>query len=162
MSLLQNEYLWITLSIATLFYFAWTPAKNALLGGLDARAERIRKDLDEAASLRAQAEKLLAEYTAKHQDAMKQADEIVARAKEEAARLAAKAEADLQASLKRREEMAMQRIAQAEAQATAEVRGAAVDLAMAATQKLLAQGLDRNRPDALIDTAVKALPTRLN
>jgi F-type H+-transporting ATPase subunit b len=58
--------------------------------------------------------------------------------------------------------MAMQRIAQAEAQATAEVRGAAVDLAMAATQKLLAQGLDRGRQDALIDQAVKALPSRLN
>ena len=162
MSLLQNEYLWIALAIATLFYFAWAPAKNALLGGLDARAERIRKDLDEAASLRAQAEKLLAEYTAKHQDAMKQADEIVARAKEEAARLAAKAEADLQASLKRREETAMQRIAQAEAQATAEVRAASVDLAIAATQKLLAQGLDRGRQDALIDAAVKAMPSRLN
>ena len=33
-------------------------AKGALLGGLDARATRIAKDLDEAASLRAQAEKL--------------------------------------------------------------------------------------------------------
>ncbi|MCA3246883.1 MAG: F0F1 ATP synthase subunit B [Azospirillum sp.] len=162
MSFLENPYTWTALAIVVLFYFAWTPAKNAILGGLDARAERIRKDLDEAAALRAQAEKLLAEYTAKHQDAMKQADEIVARAKDEAARLAAKAEADLQASLSRREEMAMQRIAQAEAQATAEVRGAAVDLAMAATQKLLAQGLDRGRQDALIDQAVKALPSRLN
>jgi F-type H+-transporting ATPase subunit b len=162
MSILANEYLWITLAIATLFYFAWGPAKAAILGGLDARAERIKKDLDEAASLRAQAEKLLAEYTSKHQEAMKQADRIVAQAKDEAARLAAKAEADLQASLKRREDMALQRIAQAEAQATAEVRAASVDLAMAATQKLLAQGLDRGRQDALIDAAVKDLPGRLN
>jgi F-type H+-transporting ATPase subunit b len=162
MSFLENPYTWTALAIVVLVYLAWTPAKTAVLSGLDARAERIKKDLDEAASLRAQAEKLLAEYTAKHQDAMKQADAIVANAKEEAARLAAKAEADLQASLKRREEMALQRIAQAEAQATAEVRAASVDLAMAATQKLLAQGLDRSRQDALIDTAVKALPSRLN
>jgi F-type H+-transporting ATPase subunit b len=162
MSILASEYLWVALAIGTLFYVAWKPAKAAILGGLDAHAERIRKDLDEAASLRAQAEKLLAEYTSKHQDAMKRADEIVARAKEEAARLAVKAESDLQASLKRREEMAVQRIAQAEAQATAEVRAASVDLAMAATQKLLAQGLDRTRQDGLIDGAIKGLASRLN
>lgn len=162
MSFLENPYTWTALAIVVLFYFAWTPAKTAILSGLDARAERIKKDLDEAAGLRAQAEKLLAEYTAKHQAAMKQADEIVAHAKEEAARLAAKAEADLQASLKRREEMALQRIAQAEAQATAEVRAASVDLAMAATQKLLAQGLDRARQDGLIDGAIKNLAGRLN
>ena len=162
MSFLENPYTWTALAIVVLVYFAWTPAKTAILSGLDARAERIKKDLDEAANLRAQAEKLLAEYTAKHQAAMKQADEIVAHAKEEAARLAAKAEADLQSSLKRREEMALQRIAQAEAQATAEVRAASVDLAMAATQKLLAQGVDRARQDQLIDGAIKALPSRLN
>lgn len=162
MAILHNEYFWITLAIAALFYFAWTPAKTALLAGLDARAERIRKDLDEAAKLRAEAEKLLGEYVAKHKEAMAQADAIVANAKEEAARLAAKAEADLQAALKRREEAAMQRIAQAEAQATAEVRSAAVDLAIAATGKLLAQGLDRGRQDALIDGAIKNIPGRLN
>jgi F-type H+-transporting ATPase subunit b len=119
MAILHNEYFWIAMAIAALFYFAWTPVKTGLLGMLDARADRIRKDLDEAAKLRGEAEKLLAEYVAKHKDAMAQADAIVANAKEEAARLATKAEIDLQASLKRREEAALQRIAQAEAQATA-------------------------------------------
>ena len=162
MAILQSEYLWITLAILTLFYLAWGPAKSVVIGGLDARAERIRKDLDEAANLRAQAEKLLAEYQAKHRDAMAQADSIVASAKEDAARLAAKAESDLAASLKRREEMALQRIAQAEAQATADVRTAAVDLAIAATAKLLEKHLDAGRQDALADKAIQALPSRLN
>jgi F-type H+-transporting ATPase subunit b len=162
MAILHSEYLWITLAILTLFYLAWGPAKSAILGGLDARAERIRKDLDEAAALRAQAEKLLAEYQAKHRDAMAQADSIIASAKEDAARLAAKAESDLAAALKRREEMALQRIAQAEAQATADVRTAAVDLAIAATAKLLEKHLDAGRQDALADKAIQALPNRLN
>jgi len=158
----HSEYLWITLAILTLFYIAWKPVKAAVLGGLDARAARIAKDLDDAAKLRAEAEKLLAEYQAKHRDAMAQADAIVAQAREEAARMAAKAEADLAASLKRREELAMERISQAEAQATAEVRSAAVDLAMAATAKLLEGRLDAGRQDALAEGAIKALPTRLN
>jgi len=162
MAILQSEYFWIALAILTVFYIAWGPAKAAVLGGLDARAERIRKDLDEAAALRAQAEKLLAEYQAKHRDAMAQADAIVASAKEDAARLAAKAESDLAAALKRREEMALQRIAQAEAQATADVRTAAVDLAIAATAKLLEKHLDSGRQDALAEKAIQALPARLN
>lgn len=162
MSILQNEYLWISLAILTLFYVAWGPVKGALLGGLDARAARIAKDLDEAAKLRAEAEKLLAEYQAKHRDAMAQAESIVTAAKDEAARLAAKAEGDLAAALKRREDLAMERIAQAETQATAEVRAAAVDLAIAATTKLLGTRLDAARQDTLIDGAIKAMPARLN
>ena len=162
MAILHSEYFWITLAILTLFYIAWGPVKSALLGGLDARAERIRKDLDEAASLRAQAEKLLAEYQAKHRDAMAQADAIVTAAKEEAARLAAKAEADLATSLKRRETLALELIAQAEAQATSDVRSAAVDLAIAETSKLLEKHLDAGRQDAIAGQAIQALPTRLN
>jgi F-type H+-transporting ATPase subunit b len=162
MSFLQNEYLWISLAILTLFWLAWGPVKGAVLGGLDARAARIAKDLDEAAKLRAEAEKLLAEYQAKHREAMAQAESIVTAAKEEAARLAAKAEGDLAAALKRREDLAMERIAQAEAQATSEVRAAAVDLAMAAATKLLGTRLDAARQDALIDGAIKAMPARLN
>jgi len=162
MAILHNEYLWISLAILTLFYIAWGPVKSAVLGGLDARAARIAKDLDEAARLRTEAEKLLAEYQAKHREAMAQADAIVTQAREEAARLAAKAETDLAASLKRREDLAMERIAQAEAQATAEVRTAAVDLAMAATARLLEGRLDSGRQDALVDAAIKAMPARLN
>jgi F-type H+-transporting ATPase subunit b len=162
MAFLHSEYTWITLAILTLFFVAWGPLSAALTSGLDARAARIKKDLDEAANLRAQAEKLLAEYQAKHKEAMAQADAIVAQAKEEAARLAAKAEADLAGALKRREDMALQRIAQAEAQATADVRTAAVDLAIAATAKLLEKNLDAGRLDALADKAIKALPARLN
>lgn len=162
MAILQNEYLWISLAILTLFWFAAGPVKSAVLGGLDARAARIAKDLEEAAALRKQAEALLAEYQAKHREAMAQAEAILTNAREEAARLAQKAEGDLAASLKRREDLAMERIAQAEAQATAEVRTAAVDLAMAATSRLLEGRLDAARQDALIDSAIKAMPARLN
>jgi len=162
MAILQNEYLWISLAILTLFWLAAGPVKAAVLGGLDARAARIAKDLEEAAALRRQAEALLAEYQAKHREAMAQAEAILTNAREEAARLAQKAEGDLAASLKRREDLAMERIAQAEAAATAEVRTAAVDLAMAATARLLEGRLDAARQDALIDGAIKAMPARLN
>jgi F-type H+-transporting ATPase subunit b len=86
----------------------------------------------------------------------------MAQARAEAERLSKQGAADLDAALKRREQMAMQRIAQAEQQAMAEVRAAAVDLAVAAAGKLLSEKLDAGKQDALIDGAIKDLQGRLN
>jgi F-type H+-transporting ATPase subunit b len=124
--------------------------------------EKIRSDLEKAAKLREEAQALFAEYQKKQRDALKDAEAIVAAAKAEAEALSKQAVADLEASLKRREQLALQRIAQAEVQATADVRAAAVDLAMAATRKILTDKLDAGRQDALVDAAIKELPSKLN
>jgi F0F1-type ATP synthase membrane subunit b/b' len=74
--------------------------------------------------------------------AMKEAEEMLTRAKAEAERVAAAAQAEAQAAAERRERMAMDRIAAAEAGAIAEVRQAAADIATAATRTLLAETID--------------------
>ncbi len=153
-SIWTNEYTWLTFALVGLVAVAWKPVSRAITGALDERSAQIRKDLDEAARLKAEAEKLLAEFKTKHAEAMKTADEIVAHAREEASRIAAESTAALEASLKRREQMAMQRIAQAESQALADVRGAAVDVAIAATQRLVEENLDPARADALVEAAI--------
>jgi F-type H+-transporting ATPase subunit b len=153
---------WILVAFVVFIVVAWKPGMAAVAKALDGRAERIRSDLDRASQLRKEAEALLAEYQKKQREALQEAQAIMAQAKAEAERLSAQAAADLEASLKRREQMAMQRIAQAEQQAVADVRGAAVDLAMAATSKLLAERLDAGRQDALIDGAIKELQGKLN
>jgi F-type H+-transporting ATPase subunit b len=58
--------------------------------------------------------------------------------------------------------LAIQRIAQAEQQAAADVRAAAVDVAIAATERLLRDKLDGAKGDALIDQAIKELPGKLH
>lgn len=131
-------------------------------GMLDSRAERIRQELDEAQRLREDAQSTLATYQRKQRDALKDAEEIVARAREEAERLRKQAEADLEASLKRREQQAMDRIAQAEATALAEVRNLTVDLAVAASRRLLTEGMDEARQQALVDQAIADLPKALH
>jgi F-type H+-transporting ATPase subunit b len=140
----------------------WKPGSRAVNQLLDDRAEKIRSDLDKAAKLREEAQALFAEYQKKQRDALKDAEAIIKAARDEAEQLSKQAAADLETSLKRREQLALQRIAQAEAQATADVREAAVDLAMAATRKVLADRLDAGRQDALIDAAIKELPGKLN
>ena len=60
------------------------------------------------------------------------------------------------------DDAAMAKIDQAEAQALAEVREAAVELAVAATRTMLVDNLDRARGDALIDTAIGELRRKLH
>jgi F-type H+-transporting ATPase subunit b len=63
--------------------------------------------------------------------------------------------------MKRREQQALDRIAQAEAQALADVRNLAADLAVAATQKILTENLDPAKAEALVSDAIAELPRRL-
>ncbi len=153
---------WILVAFVAVIVLTWKPASKALGTLLDDRAEKIRTDLDRAAKLREEAQALLADYQKKQREALQEASAIVAAAKAEAERLSAQAAADLEASLKRREQLALQRISQAEEQALADVRAAAVDLAVAATGRLLAEKIDAGRQDALIDSAIKELQGKLN
>lgn len=74
----------------------------------------------------------------------------------------AQAAEDLLASIARREAQALDRIAQAEAQAEDDVRAEAVNLAIAATRHLLAGKLDAKQADKLIDRSFKELAGKLH
>lgn len=141
---------------------AYAGAFRSMGAGLDARAERIRKELDEAARLRKEAEALLAEYKQKRTDAEKEAAGIVAQAKADADEYAAETRRKLSESLERRTKQAEQKIAQAEASAIKDVRNAATDLAVAAARNLLAEAAKGGKGADLISTSIEAVKTRLN
>src|SRR6056297_1595261 len=69
---------------------------------LDDRAARIRSELDEARRLREEAQATFAEFERRQKDVATQADDIVARAREEAEIAAEKAREDLKVSVARR------------------------------------------------------------
>jgi F-type H+-transporting ATPase subunit b len=135
---------------------------NALIGGaLDDRAAGIRAKLDEAAKLREDAEAALRQYQQKQRDAIKEAEGIVALARTEALTLEKELKAQLEQRLRRREAQAIDKIAQAEAQAAAEVRDAAVELALAATRRVLTEKVDGAVAGSLVDSSIQELPKRL-
>ncbi|MDE0799187.1 MAG: F0F1 ATP synthase subunit B [Rhodospirillaceae bacterium] len=129
---------------------------------LDARADKIRAQIEEARKLREEAQALLADYQRKQRDALSEAESIVAQAKEEAIRLRTQAKTDLEQSIERRKTQALDRIAQSEAQAIASVRNTAVDVAMAAAEKLITDEMIGDRQSALIDQSIKDLAGHLN
>lgn len=129
---------------------------------LDGRAERIAKELEEARRLREEAQTLLASYQRKQREAQDEASEIVEAAKAEAERLVDETRAELAEQLKRRSRMAEDKIAQAEAQAMNEVRDVAASAAVDAARKIIGAKVDAGKDAALIDEAIKDLPSRLN
>jgi F-type H+-transporting ATPase subunit b len=159
---LTSPETWVAAAFILFVVLVWKPVSKVVVSALDDRAARIEKELSEATRLRDEAQALLTQYQQKHRDALKEAEGIVAQARSEAERLSQQAARDLETALKRREELAMQRIAQAEQQAAADVRAAAVDVAIAATQRLLKEKVDGAKGDALIDQAIKELPAKLH
>src|SRR5258708_24922655 len=96
-----------------------------MLAALDDRGKRVQAELDEARRLKEEAQKLLAEYQGKQKRAESEAASIIEGAKAEAERIASEAKTKLEEFVARRTKMAETKIAQAEAQAVAQVRAAA-------------------------------------
>ncbi len=152
---------WVALAFVLFVALIGKKGYQLITQALDQRAQRIKTELDEAVRLREEAQALLAGYQRQQRDAVGEAEEIVERAKAAAVRIAEQAEIDLAAALERRTRLAEIKISQAESQALAEVRNLAVDMALAATRRLMDENLDENRAEALIDEAIAELGGKL-
>lgn len=159
---LSDPEIWVLVAAVVFVAVLWKRARQALLGGLDARAARIRAELETATNLRAEAERTLAEYQAKQREAADEAEAIVAHARAEAERIAAQTASELEVTLERRRRLAEERIVQEQARALAEIRALAVEVAIAAAREVVAAELDERRGAALIDAAIAALPQQLH
>jgi F-type H+-transporting ATPase subunit b len=159
---LHDPEVWVAVAFVIAVGLIWWQGAGKIAGMLDARAAGIKADLDAARRLRDEAATLLAEYQQRQREALGVVKEIAARAVTDTERLAAESRRDLELALTRREAQARDRIAQAEAAAISEVRGVAVDVAIGAARRLIAESLDAERGGALIDDAIRALPPSLH
>lgn len=128
---------------------------------LDKRAEEIRKDLEEARRLKEEAKALLADYEKKRKGAEAEAQAIVEQAKSEAAAFAAESQASLKEQLERRTRLAEDKISRAQAQAIGEVRLAAIEAAIGASEKLIGSKLNDNAAGDLIGKSIGELKSKL-
>lgn len=128
---------------------------------LDARAGRIAAELAEAERLRHEAEALLADYAARAGEAETEAARIVAEARKEAARLTQETEQALAEMIERRTRAAEAKIAQAESQAVTEIRNLAVDAAIAASAKILADRTAGDLGPTLIEKSIADVRAKL-
>ena len=133
-----------------------------LLDALDERGKRVQAELDEARRLKEEAQKLLGEYKAKQRQADDEAAAIIEGAKAEAERIAAESKTKMEEFVARRTKLAETKIAQAEAQAVADVRAAAAEAAVTAAEKILTESVKGKVADDLLTRGISDVKTKLN
>ena len=154
---------WVAIAFVILMVgFGYLGIFKKALVALDHRADRIKAELDDAMRIKQEAAKLLADYKARSASAEREAADIVANAKSEAERIASEARAKMEDFVARRTKAAEGKIAQAEAQALADVRAAAANAAVAAASTVLSQTVKGPVADDLLAKGIAEVSRKLN
>ncbi len=152
---------WVAIAFFLFFILFGKRLWQAIAGLLDSHADAIRKELEEAAHLRREAELMLKEAQERREAALVDAKALIEGAKAEADRVAAAATEEARAAAHRREQMALDRIAAAEKSAVDEVRVTAAEVATLAARDVIADGLSPDADARLIDSSIARLPAAL-
>ena len=159
----QDPAIWVSLAfLAVVALLVRVGAFKAMGQALDKRSQKIADDLAAAEKLRGEAEALLATYQKRQREAEVEAKVIVEEARREAARLGEEMRRKIAEQIDRRAKAAEDKIGRAEAQALAEVRGQAADLAVEAARNIIRARVDQGAQTALVDKAISDLRQRAN
>lgn len=154
---------WVSIFFFTFVaLLVWKKVPDLITDALDKRSADIQKELDDARKLREEAQHILAEYQRKAREAEQEAEGIVAQAKKEAENFAKETRTKLEETLERRSKAADLKIIQAEAKAVEEVRTAAINAAIEASETLLAGQAKGTKADELINKSISELKERMN
>jgi len=154
---------WATVALVLfLALLAYLKVPGYIARALDDRAQRIRNELDEARKLREEAQQLLAEFQRKRKEAEQEAEEIVAAATREAENIVTEAKQKTEEFVVRRNAVAEQKIAQAERDAVNQVRSSAVDIAVAAAERILSDKVDAKLSAELFKKSMGDVKAGLN
>lgn len=160
---LQTPEFWVAVAfVLFLGLLLYNKVPSLIAKALDDRADAIKKNLDDARKMREDAQALLAEYQRKSSEAEAEAQKIVEQAQKESEAMRAEAERKAAESVARRVKLAEEKIARAEMQAVSEVRGAAVDAAIQASEKILASKASGDVGQRLIADGIANVKSKLN
>ncbi|HEY5071707.1 MAG TPA: ATP F0F1 synthase subunit B [Caulobacteraceae bacterium] len=159
----QDAHFWIALALVVFIILLWrAKVPRMVTRALDDAGARVQAQLDEAARLRDEARVLLSQITLQREDSERAASEMLRTAQDDAERLRAEAVIELEADIRRRRLLAERRIAIAGAQAAAEVKSAAAEMAADVAQLVLANRIAQTSSDPFVDAGLTTLAQRLS
>ena len=141
-----SQIFWLIVTFSLLYYLLSKKALPRIADVLEARADRIRADLDEAQRLKKDAEDALGRYEQVMAEAQSKAQAQIAETQAKLQAEAADAQAKLDEKLSKQITQAEERIAKARADALKDLDDAALTTAQAATERLA--GLKVTKTDA--------------
>jgi F-type H+-transporting ATPase subunit b len=154
----QDAHFWIFLALIVFVAILWrAKVPGMAIKALDDAGAKIQAQLDEATLLRDEAKALLAQINVQREETERAAAQMLAAAEADAERLRSEAALALEEEVRRMRELAVRKIAVAEALAAAEVKAAAADLAGHAAETILAARVAGAKSDPLIDVGLAKL-----
>ncbi|HJU63578.1 MAG TPA: F0F1 ATP synthase subunit B [Candidatus Binatia bacterium] len=148
---------WEVVSFAILLFVLYKFAFPGILSVLEEREKKIKNSLDEAEAHRVEAERRLKEYEARLAGASREAEGILAAAKERTQRLMEENEQRLTAEAERIKGDATREIEHERRKAIQEIRTQTTDLALMVAEKVVQRSLTDADHRRLADEALDAL-----
>jgi F-type H+-transporting ATPase subunit b len=148
---------WEVVSFAILFFVLYKYAFPGILGMLEEREKKIKDSLDQAEQHRSEAERRLKDYEAKLSAAGKEAEAILAAAKERAQRLLDENEQRMTTEAERIKGDATRAIEQERRRAIQDIRTQTTDLALMVAEKVVQRSLTDTDHRKFADDALDAL-----
>lgn len=163
MEMLHNPVFWVAASFVGFLAIAvYFKLPSMFIRMLDERSAKIKAELDTARSLREEAEQVLASYKQKQAEYLKEAEAMLHKARTDADMLRASAEKELKTMLDTRMKNALERIAQEEGKAIADVRNHVVDIALAAARAVIIDHASSGSQDELLKLALADIERKVH
>ena len=146
-----SQVVWLVIAFAVLFVVLRMIALPRIQATLEARRDRIEGDLDRAQTLRREAEQVLADYEAAMADGRDKAQSVIRDAVEDAKAQAAAAHQATAERLSADINSAEARIEAARNEAVGNIKDVAVDVVLAAAQRLIGGRIARKSAADAVD-----------
>ena len=152
-------FLWTVITFAVLVLILWKAAWKPVVEALDARAERVRGDIENADRSRQEAEKLLAQHREMMNNAKSEAANIIADGRAEAEKIKNDIVSKASTEAKDRSDRARKEIDLAKDKALAEIKAEIVILSTDIAAKIINKNLKPEDQKALVEEALNKVRT---
>lgn len=151
--------LWTWVTFVVLLLILWKAAWKPLVEALDARAEKVRGDIEHADRSRQEAEKLLAQHKLMMDNARNEAAQFIADSKTEAEKMRNEIIEKAGVDAENLSERARKEIGLAKDRALSEIKAEIVNLSTEIAAKIIKKNLDSNDQKALVEETLNKVRT---
>lgn len=150
----QSAEFWVAMSFVLVVVGLARPIGKVLHSLLQKRGENIAERISSAATLKEDAQKLLAQYEKKYREAEQEAQEILSRSEKEINFFKKESMSKLEAEMANKECDAKARIAAAQDKAVKEISAMTSEVTIKAVKDVLRRQLTEKEIDRLIDESI--------
>lgn len=150
--------IWTVVTFLFTFVALRLIAWKPILGALDEREGRIKESLEKAEQAKAQAEQAIAENKANMEASLRRSQELVAEARQEAEKVRTEARDEARAEARRILDEGRRQLEVERRAAVAELRREAASLAIRAAEQLLKKNLGERENRRLVEDFLDQLP----